>query len=98
MSKYTITITGPEGTEIHEGSGFLLFLQKLSDEPKSVGRTSVIGEHFNDALLPEAIAGDPKLLQLAFSAAGLAMGRFFAPPDKEMLEKLIREMMSKDDE
>ena len=89
MGEYTITIKGPEGTEIHEGSGFLLFLQKPVETGDRLYKTSVMGEHFNDSLLPEALMQNRRLIQQAFAAVGLAIGKHFAPPDPADIKKLI---------
>lgn len=75
-SNYTITIKGPEGTEIYEGEGLLMFLQKPTDTGYN---TKVIGHHFNESLLPEAMVASGDLLPAAFAAAGLAIGKHLAP-------------------
>ena len=89
MGEYTITIRGPEGTEIHTGSGFLLFLQKPVETGDRFYKTSVMGEHFNDSLLPEALMQDRRLIQNAFATVGLAIGKHFAPPDPSDIKKLM---------
>ncbi len=86
-SNYTITIKGPEGTEIYEGDGFLMLVQQRKDNGI---HTQVVGHDFNDADLAHAISDDCKLAQIAFGAVGFVIGKRFAPPDPADLMKLIK--------
>lgn len=97
--RYTITIKGPEGTEIYEGEGFLMFLQK----PTGTGySTELIGHHVNDSLLPKAMAESSDLLPVAFAACGLAIGKRLAPAPNPLAEilkgALSRAMKDENDE
>lgn len=74
--RYTITIKGPEGTEIYEGKGLLLFVQR--DKGDNETSTKVIGHEYNMSLLPDAMS-DCELLPYACSAVGLAIGKRLAP-------------------
>ena len=96
MSKYTITIQGPEGAEVYEGNGFLMFLQKASDETRKIGKTTIVGKHFVNALLPDTLAQNHQLLPLAFSAVGLAIGRYFSP-NPAMLDVLAKALSGEED-
>jgi len=86
-NEYTITIKGPEGTEIHEGDGFLMIVQHHSE---SGTKTSITGHDFNDAEIADTFSCDSKLTPIAFGAVGLAIGKRFAPPSSEDIKKLIK--------
>lgn len=74
--RYTITIKGPEGTEIYEGKGVLLFVQQARDNNEM--NTKIIGHEYNMSILPDALSnGD--FLPYACSAVGLAIGKRLAP-------------------
>jgi len=89
--KYTVTIQGPEGTEIWEGDGLLMFLQKPTDTGCN---TQVIGHHVDDSRLPYALAESSDLLPVAFAACGLAIGKRLAPrPDP--LEEILKGALDK---
>lgn len=89
--KYTVTITGPEGTEIYEGEGFLMFLQSRTDTGFN---TTIIGHNVNDSQLPEAMVRSPDLLPVAFATAGLAIGKRLAPRPSP-LEEILKGALDK---
>lgn len=86
-NEYTITIKGPEGTEIHEGDGFLMLVQHRKDGGT---QTTIVGHDFDDAELAYTISDNSKLAPIAFGAVGFAIGKRFAPPSSEDIKKLIR--------
>ena len=86
-NEYTITIKGPEGTEIHEGDGFLMIVQHHSE---SGTKTSITGHNFDDSAIADAFSYDSKLTPIAFGAVGFAIGKRFAPPSSEGIKKLIK--------
>lgn len=95
--KYTVTINGPEGTEIYEGEGFLMFLQSRTDTGFN---TQIIGYNVNDSQLPEAMVRSPDLLPVAFATAGLAIGKRLAPrpdPIEEILKGAFKKAMEGDE-
>jgi len=97
-NKYTITIKGPEGTEIWEGDGLLMFLQRPTDTGYN---TQIIGHHVNDSLLPEAMVNSGDLLPVAFAAVGIAIGKRLCPapnPLEAALKAAIERAASKEDE
>ena len=89
--KYTVTINGPEGMEIWEGDGLLMFLQKKTDTGYN---TQIVGHHVNDSLLPETIAKSPDLLPAAFAACGLAIGKHLCPAPNP-LEAILKGAIGK---
>ena len=96
--KYTVTIQGPEGTEIWEGDGLLMFLQKPTDTGCN---TQVIGYHVDESQLPGTMAKSPDLLPAAFAACGLAIGKRLAPtpsPLAEILKGALSRAMKDEDE
>lgn len=86
-SNYTITIKGPEGTEIYEGEGFLMLVQHRADNGV---HTQIVGQDFDDADLAYMISKNSRLAPIAFGAVGFAIGKRFAPPDPADLMKLIK--------
>lgn len=96
-NEYTITIKGPEGTEIHEGNGFLMIVQHHRENGT---QTTIVGHNFNDSEIADAFSCDSKLTPIAFGAVGLAIGKRFAPPSSETIKKLIKAIggPSEDDE
>lgn len=94
--KYTVTITGPEGTEIYEGEGFLMILQSRTDTGSS---SQIIGHNVNDSLLPGAMVNSRDLLPVAFATAGLAIGKRLAPrpnPLEAILKGALDKAMEED--
>lgn len=89
--KYTVTINGPEGTEIYEGEGILMFLQNRTD---TGSRTQIIGHNVNDSMLPEAMAKSSDLLPAAFAACGLAIGKRLCPAPNP-LEAILKDALDK---
>ncbi len=96
--RYTITIKGPEGTEIYEGKGLLLFVQ--SDKGDNKTSTKVIGHEYNMSLLPDALS-DGDFLPYACSAVGLAIGKRLAPrpnPIEAALKAALQRAVKNEDE
>ena len=100
--RYTITIKGPEGTEIYEGKGVLLFVQQARDNNEM--NTKIIGHEYNMSLLPDAMSNSD-FLPYACSAVGLAIGKRLAPrPNpieaalKAALQRAVKDEDEEDDE